>query len=203
MPGWTGQDIRNLLISRRMDCRCPGKLLHQLQLRGTVGTRLRHRIYNKACHRMANSRRKCLISEWCRIRHNHRCNGRWWGGDHWSTFSWFWNLGEFVVDSKTPPKSSPMGRTWEGFELIVLLYPGGCISAEFLGVGFIKWSEEFKDGIGWSIAFRPAKACEFGFQMIREGWTVGPNLFDKIWRDVVNEQEGSADNFGLCHNWKD
>jgi hypothetical protein len=32
-------------------------------------------------------------------------------------------------------------------ELIVLLYPTGSISAEFLGVGFIEGSKEFEDGI--------------------------------------------------------
>jgi hypothetical protein len=30
----------------------------------------------------------------------------------------------------------------------MLLYPGGCIKAEFLGVGFIEGSEEFENGIG-------------------------------------------------------
>ena len=62
----------------------------------------------------------------------------------------------------------------------MLLYPGGCISAEFLGVGFIEGSKEFEDGVGGSIAFGFADACEFGFQMIRKGWTVGPYLFYKI-----------------------
>lgn len=41
-----------------------------------------------------------------------------------------------------------LGRTSEGAFLIVLLYPGGCIGAEFLRVGFIEGSEEFEDGIG-------------------------------------------------------
>jgi hypothetical protein len=84
----------------------------------------------------------------------------------------------------------------------VLLYPGGCISAEFLGVGFIKGCEEFEEGICWGIAFGFAKANKLGFQMISQEGAVGPNVFDKIWRDVVNEPEGSADNFGLCHGMK-
>ena len=37
--------------------------------------------------------------------------------------------------------------------------------------------------------------------MIGKEWAVGPNLFNKIRRDVVNEPESSADNFGLCHGF--
>ena len=84
----------------------------------------------------------------------------------------------------------------------MLLYPGGCIGAEFLGVGFVEGCEEFEDGIGGGVAFGSAKASEFGFQVIGQDWAVGPNLFDKIGGDVVNEPEGSADNFGLCHGLK-
>ena len=75
-PGLPGK-LENLdLINLRMDFRFPGKQLHQQQLRGIVDTRIHRRIYSKACHPMANSRRRCLISEWCHIQHNHRCNER-------------------------------------------------------------------------------------------------------------------------------
>ena len=82
------------------------------------------------------------------------------------------------------------------------LYPGCRVCAELFWIGFIEWGEEFEDGIGWGVAFGPAKASEFGFQVIGQDGAVGPNLFDEIGGDVVNETEGSADNFGLCHGLK-
>ena len=40
------------------DFQCPYKQLHQLQLRGIVDTRIRHRICSLVCHRMV-----CLPGE--------------------------------------------------------------------------------------------------------------------------------------------
>ncbi len=84
--------------------------------------------------------------------------------------------------------------------LRVLPYPGGCISAKFLGVGFIKGGEEFEDGVGTGVAFGTAKDCEFDFQVFGQDWAAGPYLFDEIGRNVVHEPEGAADNLGLCHD---
>ncbi len=64
--------------------------------------------------------------------------------------------------------------------LRVLLYPGGCIGAKFLGVGFVERGEEFEDGIGGSVAFGAAKACEFGFEVFCQVRIIGPNLFNEI-----------------------
>jgi hypothetical protein len=81
----------------------------------------------------------------------------------------------------------------------VLLYPGGCVVAKFLGVGFVEGGEEFKDGIGGSVAFGTAEAGELGFQVFGHARVVLPYFFNEIRGEVVDESEGFADNFGLCH----
>jgi hypothetical protein len=81
----------------------------------------------------------------------------------------------------------------------MLLYPDGCISAEFLGVGFIEWGEEFEDGICWSVALSWAKAVEFAAKMISHVRAVLPDLLNEIWGDVVDENKSPVDYVWLCH----
>jgi hypothetical protein len=84
----------------------------------------------------------------------------------------------------------------------VLLYPGGCIGAEFLGVGFIQWGEEFQDGIGWGVALSWAETIEFASEMVSHVRAVLPDLLNEIWGDVVNENKGPVDYVRFCHNMK-
>ncbi len=55
-PGEPGRVKVIPKINRQMDFRCPGKLLHQLQLRGIAGTQILRRINNRVCHQKANNK---------------------------------------------------------------------------------------------------------------------------------------------------
>ena len=55
-PGEPGGVKVTPKINRRMDFRCLGKHLHQLQQRETDGTQILRRINNRVCHQMANNK---------------------------------------------------------------------------------------------------------------------------------------------------